>query len=553
MINFLAEISNRPNSSIQATPSEHSRNKNIYYLDIRPHPKDTYWTDWGGSYDTFTETQIEIYYGQFLRRVNSKEGLDESYTFFLDSDYFVYFNTPIHPWLYPSHAVKAFHVDMFLSYALNPDKPSNNILRGRNVLTKLETPSISVKLSDNISGIVLNQSFSISLSNNDGFFDDEKSWNLFNTPVYIKKSTVDNPEYEDFKSIRYGLVENTSTDISNFNVEISDIIRAMEEPVCNIILKENFSPLLELDEKIINKNIPVVYGTKKVKLQKLHDNVYMAAEYISQVWDFYNSDGSLALANYTFSSSGTINILSAPYGIPDSVRITGYENNKIGEIISDILKRKSNIPIDDSNWNIDELNRYINISPSINIAIESGNVKTNIQNILKNDMAFLIQQADRRLTLRRYGEEYAKHEIKSWTMTKNPDKRYSSAQENYFSSCKINYRFNDNNYLTFLYKEREIEAEGIYRRRVLKTFDTDLFEESDAKNLAIMLADRYLIMRQTITLPTGTDTSGFELLDSVDTEIKINDRLLSFKNKYFIKEINPAQDILTLEEIKGGI
>jgi len=553
MINFLAEISNNPDSSIQATPSEHSRNKNIYYLDIKPHPKNTYWTDWGGVYDNFTATQIELYFSQFLRRVYKADDLTD-YTFFLDIDFIVYFNTPLHPWLYPDYAVKAFHVEMYLAYALNPDRPSYNNLRGSNIQTLLKTPSLNVKLSDNISGVVLNQSFSIELINNNGYFDDENTWNLFNTPIYIKKSIVENPKYEDFKTIRYGLVENTSTTKNSFNIEASDRLRAMEEPVCDLILKNNFPIDYITDDKVLNKNIPIVYGKKRVKPQKLNDNAYLIAEYVTQIHNIYNSDNEeLNNINYILSG-GVITIINNPNDEKiDSVIITGYVKNRIGEIILDIMKRKSDIPDNNSNWNETELNHYINISPAINIKIESGNVKNTIQNILKSDMAFLIQQNDGRLTIRRYGENYKTNEIKSWTMTKEPDKKYENAQSNYFSSCKINYNFDNETFLTYLFKEREGEAENIYRKRVLKTFDTDLTSEGDAQKLAKLLADRYLVMRQTITLATGIDTSGFELLDTVIIEIIVNDRIFGNAINYFIKEINPAQDILALEEIKGGV
>jgi len=554
MINFLAEISHSPDNSIQATPSEHSRNKNIYYLDIRQHPEKTYWTDWNGVYDNFTATQIELYFSRFLRRVNAINELDTDYTFFLDSDYFVYFNIPLHPWLYPDYAVKAFHVEMYLAYALNPDRPSYNNLRGSNIQTLLKTPSINVKLSDNISGIVLNQSFSIELTNSDGYFDDENIWNLFNTPIYIKKSIVENPKYEDFKTIRYGLVENTSTTTNSFIIEASDRLRAMEEPVCDLILKNNFPIDFIIDEKILNKNIPIVYGKKRIKPQKLNDNAYIIAEHITQIHNIYNSDNE-DLNNIEYIlEGGVLIIIDNPNDEKiDSVIITGYVKNRLGEIILDIIKRKSNIPDDNSNWQKTELEQYINISPLVNIAIDGGNVKNAIQNLLKNDMAFLIQRADGRLTIRRYGENYKTNEIKSWTMTKEPDKKYENAQSNYFSSCKINYNFENEIFLTFLYNERENEAENIYRKRVLKTFDTDLIQESRVIELAKLLADRYLIMRQTITLLTGTDTSSFELLDTVTTEIKINDRLFSNVKKFFIKELNIAQDILVIEEIKGGL
>ena len=285
MINFLAEIANRPDASIQPTPANDvTRQKNIYYLDIGPHPKNTYWIEWGGFYDNFSDTQIELYYGEFLRKVDSIEDVfNTEFSLFITSDLLVYFNIPYHPWLYPMFKVKAFHVTPFLSSAINPDNPSNNNIRGVNASTRLAVPSINSKLSDNISDIVLNQSFSITFTNNDGYFDDESEWNLFNTPIHIKKSIVDNPTYEDFKTIKYGLVENVTINFEGFTIEASDKLRAMEEPVCNLLLRENFPNEIDIDDNVLNKNIPIVYGDKNIKLLKLNETMYLAAEFVYNV------------------------------------------------------------------------------------------------------------------------------------------------------------------------------------------------------------------------------------------------------------------------------
>jgi hypothetical protein len=41
-----------------------------------------------------------------------------------------------------------------------------------------------------------------------------------------------------------------------------------------------------------------------------------------------------------------------------------------------------------------------------------------------------------------------------------------------------------------------------------------------------------------------------ELLDTVNMDITVNGRKFSAAKKFIITEINPAQDILTLEEIE---
>ena len=608
MIRFLAEISERFKGEIHLTPSNDiPRNNNIYEMDISPHPEESYWIDWGGFYDNFTGTQIELYFRQFLTRARTfGDLLIILYSIYLTDELRALGNLSKHPWLYADNEVEASHSLQFLSSALDTLNPSNNILREMRTPVKLDIPSLTVKLSDNISGITLNQGFSISLHNNDGYFDDEVRWNLFNTPVYLKKTTVENPEYTDFKPIRNGLAENTSTTFNNFLINIAEKFRAMDDPVCDVVLAENFHGIT-VNESSLNKNIPIVYGQKKINILELAEGVYLSAEGARAVQNVQTRDGielpikpfnantGLIEFNYAVVASvrGRENALLAhtvrsnyiqvvqvgdSFPVVDSIAdirgntfpfrydrstgiivfpraetavITGYADNRIGDIIEDLVERKAGIQFTETNWNIDETNAYAEKSAKINLVIERGTVKNAIHNVLKNDMAFFIQQMDGRLTIRKYGETYATYTIPAWPITQRPEKTWGSAQENYFSSCIINYDFIDDDlFSSLLFINREGEAERIYRRRVRKTFDTDLVNKDYALELAKLLASRYLIMKQTIRLPVGIDTSGFELLDTIVIGIDINERKFSKAFKFMIKEIDPAQDILVLEEIE---
>jgi hypothetical protein len=210
---------------------------------------------------------------------------------------------------------------------------------------------------------------------------------------------------------------------------------------------------------------------------------------------------------------------------------------------------KTSIPYGTTNWNIDEVNSYIQISPKINTVISGGDVKKAIQEILKNDMAYFIQQINGKFTIRRYGESYKEHTLPSWIVTKKPEKDYSKAMEHYFSSCVINYDYNDETYKSYLYDELEFQAEYEYKKKIRKTFDTELIDADDVKNLTILLGNRFTKIKQSIKLGVGIDTSSMDLLDTVYIEMKVNDRKFSNATKFIITEINPAQDILTLEEI----
>ena len=89
----------------------------------------------------------------------------------------------------------------------------------------------------------------------------------------------------------------------------------------------------------------------------------------------------------------------------------------------------------------------------------------------------------------------------------------------------------------------------MYKKKLRKAFDTDLIYEDNVKNLADLLGKRFINIKQGIKIGIGLDTSEMRLLDTVYLDMNINERKFSHANKYIITEINPAQDILVLEEI----
>jgi hypothetical protein len=545
MIRFLAELSMRFEVLIQSTPSNGiPRVYNVYELDIGQPPETSYWTDWGGTYDEYVGETIELYFDRFLQHVDTLDDVKKAaYSVFIDGGT-AYFNVPKHPWLYASYASEGESVIPFLSSALNPEKPSINYIKGEIARVRFEIPDFNVQLSDSVSGVVKNQDFTINLFNNDGLFDDENVWNLFNTPVHVKKAVAENPSYEDFKEIRTGYVQNLKTTFKLASITAGDKLRSLEELVCGVIDPSRF-PSVTLDENAVGKAIPVIYGTKRVKLTALSKDqgIYIAAEYISTLVQVLDKDGNDITATASFNTTNFAITVTGPN--PDQAVITGYTDNTIGAVIRDLVTRKSGIEYIDSFWNTLETDDYITVSPVINKVLSGGNVKSAVEAVLKSDTAFFIQQTDGRFTVRKWGKDYRTHEIKPWIITKEPDKEYLNANANYFSSCLINYGEG----LTHIFNENENAAEDEYRKRKTNTFDTDLADESDARGLALALSQRYTFLKQTVKIPVGFDTSAIELLDKVYCRLIINGRRFSKSEYWMVKAVNQSQDILTLEEI----
>ena len=607
MVRFLAEIAKRRKAEIHPVPFDYENG--IYIISISPHPEESYWVGWGGYYDNFAGTGIELYYRQFLRRAEDLEDLLHKTVqnmFCIDMEnYTVYIKIPMHPWLYPDYGTQVHDVMPVISSALNPDQPYDNKLRGEPAIVRLSPPSFTVNLSDGMSGVNLNQGFSIGLENSDGFFDSDEEWGIFNAPVRLLKSFAENPAYEDFRLVRDGLSDCMSTGFDSFRVSVSDKFRAMSAPACKILEGEKYNGYA-IGDKAKGKNIPLVYGIKKVPLIDVTgDNDYLAAEYVERVYNVKNREGAelpvLPIKNniirfdysavagvyrrdnepittFTKTENG-IQLAADNAGkfppadyitgaggnrIPhrydnatglitfdnaDSALVAGYTANKTGEIIIDIADRIGGHSYIKSFWNKTEVDRYTAASPKVNIAIDGGDVKSAVQKTLKSDMAYFIQQSDGKFTIRKWGRKYGVHSVPAWAITNAPEKDYEIAAERYFSSCVILYESGDGETKkSLLFNEMEKEAEIRYRKLKTETFETDLADRTAAEAAARLLSGRYATMRQTVTLPVGIDTSKMELLDRVVIAVTVNGREFSKAIEYAITGINPAQDILTLEE-----
>lgn len=609
MINFLAEVSKRSaERPLLATPSTRwGRQYNIYEIYLGKHPQDTYWIDWGGWYDNPENTRIEIYINEWLQAVYTETGLlDQMNSLFVEGDY-VYIHIPKHSWLYdPWENIMAYRVG-YLYAAKNSDDPSDLFLEGELYETRLGKPSITIKLSDPIAGLVKYSTFNISLTNNDGLFDGEEIEAYFNTPAYIRKTTKDHAEYEDFIPIRAGMIEDITVSSDQIEISVADKFRTLDEAVCKTIQLADYLGYLDTDmqarakDDVDGKLLPVVFGRCTMPLIELDEVKFEPAEdilgnpaYDVKVplkADFLVGEGVTAIVgNEVYTEEGEalacsfdsvtgiikVNTYLWPYlltgigtdgkpeydkrdtpkpkyAVVDGYAGTkdGYKQNSVGGVIRILINRSMNQKYNDSNWDTLETTPYINDSPLLNIAITTGNINTAITETLKSDMAFMIQKQDGRFTLRKWGESYGIHHIPSWTATQKPQKDYSQAQQQFSSSSIIYYDYDDyqkTHTKQYLYTDREREARANYLKQVQKEYKTYLASEADARNLAIRIGHRFCELRETISIGVGADCSQFNLLDTVIMEINTNGRSYSSKDTWIIRELDPAQDKLVLEE-----
>jgi hypothetical protein len=542
---FTADLSEDTEISLLFTPNNDvSRIYNVYETYLGEYPINSYWLDWNGWYDNPIINQIELYIdSHYLIRVNSLiDCCTQEYSIYDEPTAgAIYINVPRHTWLYDDIKTNYRKSISFLSGPKNPSNPSDDIFSNEHWPIRLETPKFTVKLSDVINGLTKYSTFDFSLHNEDGYFDDLEATNFFNSPSYIKKTWKDNPDINDFITIRYGMIESIKINDKTMTISCADLFRTLEEPVCKII-KDVFPTAV----KNTDTNLPFIYGTVIIPLIEIDTLQYVIGENITSVSSIYNKDGGV-ISSYTFNNGIITTTQEAKYAI-----VTGNTNNKIGEIITDIIQTKSSIRYNESFWDTNETNNYINTSPPINIAFTGGTVRDAVKNALVSDMAFLIQKNEGRFTIRQWSKTYNTFTMKNWEITRFPTKDYNEAQKNYLSSCIIKYNYNFYESIhtdTLLYNENEYEAETRYNKLVRKEFDTYLTNKTDAYNLGAKLSNRFSVLRETIQVGLGHDTSEINLLDTVELELNINGRMFSKYSTWIIKEIDPAQDILTLEPI----
>jgi hypothetical protein len=540
-ISYQIELNFTPSNSV-------SRNYDVYEFYTGPHVK-SWWEDWGGNNDIPVSNRVEIFIGgQFLFPVNSLNDCCLTPWSIYDEPTagMVYINTPIHTWLYdPSES----HLRTVGYYSSGPksDNPSDDIYNNEHWPIRLETPKLSVKLSDVINGLVKYSSFDFTLFNDDGIFDNAEVTNYFNSPAFIRKSWVENPSVNDFIPIRYGIIESIKIDDKTMQFSCGDKFRTLDEPV-SITVGDKFPDAVENKDD----NLPVVYGTVKLKPIKIDTNKYVAGENIIGVSSVFDKDGNSV--GFSFSSG----VITTSQEI-DSVIVTGNTNNRLGDVIVDIISSKTRITYIDSFWDLNETNAYRLSSPTINIVFDGITVRNAVKNALASDSVFLIQKNDGRFTLRKWGNDYGIHSISKEMITKFPKKDFSDAQSNYFSSCSIDYNYDfyeKECKNTFLFTDNEKSAIKNYSKKVRKTFETCLIYSNDCLKLARQLSNRFSTLREQVQVAVGQDTSRINLLDTVYLPLVINDRHFSVipgvtppidRNTWIVKEIDPAQDILVLE------
>lgn len=521
---------------------------NIYSFSVAPIITDptNYWIAWGGYFDNYPGLGLQLFFKEFLKeQVSFANMLVTELSFYVEtSNNRVYINIPVNPWEYDKSQTALFANDNS-SYSTAP-KDENNLsdifYDNVKVPAIMRVPSVNSKLSNSISGVVVYNGMDIELQNQDGMFDAFDIIRFFNTPIKISKTTNNAQRIIDFNTIRRGIINDITVSFDSVRISASDDIYRFEKEVCRRVNTIEFPSATENIDELIPIGWGILNGIELIPLWETGGNFYYIAldkSHITAVSAVYDDSG----ASQTFSFSSASGIISTTVEVK-TADVTGRTNSRIGKIITDVLQEIENLSFIEGVFDITETNAYTAISPLLNFYYEGGTSKDLIQDVLKNDIAFLIQKNDGRLTLRRWGVTYESHSIESWLTTQKPEKDFADASKFYASSVSVNY----SNGIT-VDASRELELFEKYKRSYTATIDTVIRNKTDADNLATRFLARFGDVKETLRVGFGVDIYQVNLLDTIMYNAIINGRLFSNYTTWIVKECDPAQDILILEGV----
>lgn len=524
-----------------------------------------YWIVWGGYFDNPVGAGIQVYMDSFLTEVFLPANL-----FVIEKSYYIdeanavcYMNIPKNPWRYFSEYASVYgNVDStFTTAPKDESNPSDIYYDITRVEPTMEIPSLENGLNDCISGITAYDTFSIKLDNTDGRYDGLDILAYFNTPLQISKSTENPVHISDFDRIRYGLVTDIEVDFEKMEITATDPFYMMTTEYCRKFSTDEFA---NISDSTVGDDIPVGWGVlegiEPIEVDKdtadpatWIDYIALDKSHITAVSGVYDEDGNSL--SYTFypttgiirvtSVDGDGEVIEAEY-----MNVTGKTACNIGEIITEVLEDNENLTYIEGIWDVTETDRYISIAPDLTYYFDGGTTKDIIEDVLKNDIAFLIRKNDGRLTIRRWGETYTNHQLESWIFTQKPTKNFEDATEQFCSSARVKYSpfyIDDLFQNSYTNDENERDIFSRYRRSYLVEFETNLTSATDAQDLADRALERFGDVRETVEVGLGVNTFDVNLLDTVDIEITVNDREFSKYSRWIVKICDPGQDVLTME------
>ena len=540
----------------------------IYELDLVRPSGSTYWTDWGGWYDNPISTALALFFDVALTQRSSYAlMLANPNSFFIDGRK-LYYHVPRFPWLYDRASMYLSEAEMYTTSAIDQTNPSLPVISESAsgyeyyYKTTLFNPSYTMQISNIINGITLQQQYSVSLDNSDGFFDKNANEAYLNRIARLKKVTTNNPDYTDFVSVLEGLVENIKVSWERVTFTIADKFRNLDDPVCRIITTDDFPTAPTASQ---GKKIPIGYGdfygvdVIQVGTSGVGEYMVLDATYLTAVNALYDSSGvALNPLNYTPNfTTGVIAVSAgnAPATADVTGRITGTPpyGNRVGDIITaEMTAAGYAYGPASTTWDYADTQPWLTASNNrVDFWFDGKSYKELLEDVLKNDMIFLIVKTDGLFTVRDWSRSYTTHNMKNHNITAIS----KNFRDNKYYASTVNVQWGNGYSQNDTY---EVTAFNFYGKEKRLELETTLTTASEADKVSAKVARRFYRKREIVEVSLGQTTQGIELLDEIQFQdelgnneaITINGRKFSEYSKFRVIGMNPAQDKLTLEDFE---
>jgi hypothetical protein len=566
-INYLLELyPDLGNANPIGDRSTLSQTLQIFVIELKRYTN-TYWTTWGGFYDNPETKKIQLFVGVQLQEVSSQAALLTTVnSFWIDGD-FAYMHLPKPNYLYEQTEVRVGVVEFYTTATLSKTPLKSIFLDGELYETLLDIPSVNTRLSDDFSGLVVQQTFTVALDNSDGAFDfagDSQVIRYFNAVAILRRTDIDDPSYpSDWTEILSGTIDNFSVGQEKISFSVSDKLKSFQQPVCALIDSTSYP---NAPTSSLGKRIPIAYNAIKGAPVIIVNETSGSEQYIfvdpnyytnSPAPKLYDADGNQLTAGTDYNinaSTGLVTMTGSASAQPETVDFSGISttSGKLGNIIKDQIAAAAGITYISDNWDLTESGTYINWSPSPAFIFDGPDLKRLIAEALKNDMVYLITLPDGKLTFRHYFNDqiftsapFTTHYPLASLLTKFPSKKFGPSK-NWLSTCVLESIDRQVVDQTF-----ELQAESLYNRSRNRNFSCVLYVVGvvdEPARFAGFLAERFYLRREILVVALGESVLGIKLLDNVQMDVTINGRTFTRKTDFKVIGIDYGQDTLVLEE-----
>lgn len=397
-------------------------------------------------------------------------------------------------------------------------------------------PALNIKKDPLFFGKIAFNSGSVSMANNDGFFDNFDDQNAFRQAARFLLGFEGEP-YSEYQKVFSGYLENYSRDFENFTVTIQDLRKSLSRPIPDNYFTVAEYPNMDPDNEDYPK--PLAYGqVRKAPVICINEDETTPTNYEFLLADttYHDIDSVVAIfeldenitSTATWSvdtTTGILSIAEADVGDPLDVSVTfnGFVDDdgdlitNAMDVIQDLMFYYGDIAFIDTNFNLTNWNIAKADSRDIGIFIDDETeIIDAIGEIINSTNGIFFTQLDGKYTAKIFDEdrEPAKT-IENYEWIGNPKIKNNGSE--FLSSVQILYNkdLKDDKYLKYLNARKQSEALALYKSYQQKDFETLLYTEADALALSDLIMEQSYTVRDVVTRKVKMQHYGLEIGDFV--------------------------------------